>query len=213
MYIAKRNIVATVVILLICLNISVRTVFAQNASLNVEPATATIDIDEELTVNITIKDLPDPPALFGYELVLHFDKNYLEAISADPEPEGHFLTPTTGVPPGIFIVYPGTIDNELGTVAFAVTLLAPEVGRSGSGLLCSVTFRGKAEGLALLTLEDVVLADYPLAHEIPEEDYDINDSEITVIPEFSAIAMMLLLLAATAMILFLRKKSLLEIKI
>lgn len=212
MYTAKRNIVATVVILLICLNVSVRTVFAQKASLDVEPATAIIDIDEELTVNITINDLPDPPALFSYELVLHFDKNYLEAISAEAEPEGHFLTPTSGVPPGIFVVYPGNIDNELGTVEFAVTLLAPEEGRSGSGVLCSVTFRGKAEGLALLTLEDVILAD-PLAQAIPEEDYDINDSEITVIPEFSAMAMMLFLLAATGVILFLRKKSLLKIKI
>jgi len=212
MYTAKRNIVATVVILLICLNVSVRTVFAQKASLDVEPATAIIDIDDELTVNITINDLPDPPALFSYELVLHFDKNYLEAISAEAEPEGHFLTPTSGVPPGIFVVYPGNIDNELGTVEFAVTLLAPEEGRSGSGVLCSVTFRGKAEGLALLTLEDVILAD-PLAQAIPEEDYDINDSEITVIPEFSAMAMMLFLLAATGVILFLRKKSLLKIKI
>jgi len=211
MYITKKNIIAAPVVLLICLYMFVPMAFAQNASLNVEPPSAIIDIDDELTVNITVSDLPDPPAMFSYQLTLHFSTAYLEAISAEI-PEGHFLTPTSGVPPGIFVVDPGTIDNDLGTVSFAVTLMAPEEGKSGSGVLCTVAFRGIAQGAALLTLENVILAD-PQAQAIPEEDYDINDSEITVIPEFSAVAMMLLLLAATGMILFLKKKSLLGTKI
>ena len=210
MYAMKGKILIAMIVSLMCSYVFVPMALAQNASLNVEPPSATIDIDDELTVNITISDMP-APGLLGYQLVLHFDTDYLNATSAEI-PDGHFLTPTSGVPPGLFVVQPGTINNTAGTVSFAATLLAPEEGKTGSGVIGTVTFRGKAEGIALLTLEGVVLAD-PDAKQIPEETYDINDGEITVIPEFSAVAMMLLLLAATGVVLFLKKKALLGTKI
>lgn len=212
MYTMRRKIVVAVVLSLMCFYVFVPMALAQNASLNVEPSSATIDIDDELTVNITVSDWLDPvPGLFSYQLVLQFDADYLEATSAEI-PDGHFLTPTSGVPPGIFIVQPGIINNTLGTVSFAVTLLAPEEGKTGSGVIGTVTFRGTAEGIASLTLEGVVLAD-PDAKAISEETYDVNDGELTVIPEFSAVVMMLLLLATTGVVLFLKKKALLGTKI
>ena len=210
MYTMRRKIVVAVVLSLMCFYVFVPMALAQNASLNVEPPSATIDVDDELTVNITISDLP-APGLFSYQLVLRFDADYLEATSAEI-PDGHFLTPTSGVPPGIFIVQPGIINNTLGTVSFAATLLAPEEGKTGSGVIGTVTFRGTAEGIASLSLEGVVLAD-PDAKAISEETYDVNNGEITVIPELSAVAMMLLLLVATGVVLFLRKKALLGTKI
>jgi len=188
---------------------------AQNASLNLEPSSETIDIDDELTVNITVSDWLDPVAgLFSYELVLQFDADYLEATSAEI-PDGHFLTPTSGVPPGIFIVRPGIINNTQGTVSFAVSLISPEEPKTGSGVLCTVTFRGTAEGIASLTLEDVILVTLvdDKVQAISEETYNINDGEITVVPEFSAVAIMLLLLAATGVVLLLKKKALLGTKI
>ena len=216
MYTMRRKIVVAVVLSLICFYVFIPMALAQNASLNVEPSSATIDINDELTVNITVSDWLDPvPGLFSYELVLQFDADYLEATSADADPEGHFLTPTSGVPPGIFIVRPGNINNTQGTVSFAVSLIAPEEGKTGSGVLCTVTFRGVAEGIASLTLKDVILVKYVdgKVQSISEEIYDINDGELTVIPEFSAVVMMLLLLATTGVVLFLKKKALLGTKI
>jgi len=206
MYTMKRRITIPMIVSLICFYLFVPMAFAQNASLNVDPPSATVDIDQELTVSITVSDMPEP-GLFSYELVLHFDPDYLNATDAEI-PDGHFLTPTTGVPPGIFIVWPGLINNTAGTVSFAVTLLAPEEGKTGSGVLCTVTFSGKAEGTTSLTIENVVLAD-PEAQEIPPDTYDLNDGEVTVIPEFSTVAMILLLLAFTSVILFMKKKDLL----
>lgn len=202
----KRRITVPMVVLIMCFCLFVPMAFAQDASLSVDPASATVDIDQELTVSITVSDMPEP-GLFSYQLVLRFDPDYLNATDAEI-PDGHFLTPTSGVPPGIFVVQPGVINNTAGTVSFAATLLAPEEGKSGSGVLCTVTFSGKADGIASLTLEDVVLAD-PEAQEIPPEDYDLNDGEVTVIPEFSTVAMILLLLAFTGVIVFLKKKNML----
>lgn len=212
MYTAKRKIIVAAVVSLMCFYVFVPSILAQDASLNVEPSSATIDIDDELTVNITVSDwLDTTPGMFSYQMVLQFDTDYLEATSAEI-PDGHFLTPTSGVPPGIFIVQPGLINNTLGTVSFAATLLAPEEAKTGDGVIGTVTFLGVAEGVASLTLEGVVLADAN-AQPIPEENYSINDGEITVIPEFSTVAMILLLLAFTGVILFLKKKDLLVPKI
>lgn len=204
MYPTKRSIMAVAVVLLMCIYFSVPKTLAQTASLNVETPSETINIDEELTVNITISDMPSP-GVIGYELELHFDTTYLEAVSAGM-PSGHFLEPEN--PTKIFIVRAGDINNTEGIVEFAAQLLPPEFppGKTGSGIIGTVTFRGKAEGLASVTIQDVILVD-PDANPIPEANYDINDGEITVIPEFSAVAMMLLLLAATSVVLFLKKKA------
>lgn len=210
MYAMKGRGIIAMIVSLMCFYLIVPMTLAQTASLDVDPPTATIDIDQELTVSITVSDMPEP-GLFSYQLELHFDPDYLNATSAEI-PDGHFLTPTSGVPPGIFVVQPGVINNTGGTVSFAVTLLAPEEGKTGSGVLGTVTFSGKAEGVASLTLEEVVLAD-PNAQPIPEEDYDLNDGEVTVIPEFSAVTMILLMLVFTGVILLLRKKDLLVTKI
>jgi len=204
----KRNILAVAALLLICACMSVPKAFAQKASLNVEPQEGVIsNIGEELTVNITIKDLPSP-GMFGYELKLYFDTTYLNATKAEI-PSGHFMTPTD--PTKIFIVDPGTINNTLGRVSFALTLLAPEGGKTGTGILCKVTFQGKAVGVSPLTFTDVILVD-PDAVEIPKANYDINDGQITVIPEFSTVLMVLLFLVVTVSAIMLKKKALPKMK-
>ncbi|MEM3731330.1 MAG: cohesin domain-containing protein [Candidatus Bathyarchaeia archaeon] len=213
MYPQKKYIIIATAILL-CIFAAIPKGFAQKASLNIEPSSAVIsNVGETVTINITIHDMPSP-GLFSYQLKIYFNKAYLKATSASI-PTGHFLTPTSGVPPGIFIVDPGTIDNNAGTVSFAATLLAPETGKTGSGVLCQITFEGLAEGVSQITFgepgSEVILAD-PEANEIPSANYDLNGGQITVVPEFSSMLVVLLLLVTLMSVIVLRKKNLIKTK-
>jgi hypothetical protein len=121
----------------------------------VAPSYVSVGVVEIFSVNIDIADVSSP-GLFSYQVMLCFDVDCLEAIAAEM-PDGHFLTPTT--PSELFVVYPGKIDNTLGTVSFAATLLAPEEGKTGSGTLARVQFRAIAAGDSSLALADVILVD------------------------------------------------------
>jgi hypothetical protein len=179
------------------------TAFAVKPSLNVEPAIAIVqNVGEEKTVNITVKDISDPK-LFSYELKLYYNTTYLEVVGAEI-PTGHFLTPT--IKPGnIFIVDSGTNNTDAGYVSFAATLLAPEEGKTGSGVLCTVTFRGKALGVSTLELRDVILVD-STATEFPGDSYDIYNGSIEVIPEFSTAMLAILLVIASLYVIALKRK-------
>ncbi|MDH5595259.1 MAG: protein kinase [Candidatus Bathyarchaeota archaeon] len=158
---------------------------APNMSLNVFPSSVYLGVDDVFKVDITISNVPSP-GVFSYKLVLHFDPDCLNATDAEI-PSGHFLTPTSGVPPGIFIVQPGVINNTAGTVSFAATLLAPEEGKTGSGVLGTVVLMGMASGKSRLSLRNVVLAD-PNAQSVLQEKFDINDGNVVVEPTRSKLS-------------------------
>lgn len=167
--------VAMLVLLAMCFCVVVPLGYAQNASVNVVPASATIGINGVLVVNVTVSGI-QTPSLFSYQLELHFDPAILEGVSAEI-PVGHFMTPVS--PPKIFIVDSGTINNEAGSISFAVTLLAPEAGKTGSGILCTATLRGKAEGNSSLSLENIILVDED-AENFPEGGFVLNNGTVTV---------------------------------
>ncbi|MDH5266703.1 MAG: cohesin domain-containing protein [Candidatus Bathyarchaeota archaeon] len=158
-------------------DVSVNSGSSASFEVYVNPGYNDIEVGEEFSVSIDITGVAYP-GIFGYELILNFNPAYLEATYTEI-PNGHFLTPTSEVPPGLLIVQPGVIDNTAGTVSFAVTLTTPEEGKTGSGILGTITFRGKAEGLALLTLEEVVLVD-PDAQAILENQYVLKNGSVNI---------------------------------
>lgn len=137
--------------------------------------TDTTAVGFEFNVSIMSADW-SAPGVFGFQFELGYDNSMLEAVAA-VIPEGHWFTPTSGVPPGIFVVDPGTINHEEGYVSFGASLLAPEEGRTEGGIIAIVTLRitatpdmGKTLECAL-ELQNMVLPD-PSAVEIPADSYD-----------------------------------------
>jgi len=79
-------------------------------------------------------------------------------------PEGHFLTPTLD-PASIFITTL-KIYQESGYVDVALTLLGEEPGKTGSGVLATITFNVIGIGSCTLDISDSLFAD-PDINEIP----------------------------------------------
>jgi len=156
----------------------VRSSYAETGTaISIEPAVSVIHVGEEFRVNITIRDMVSP-GLFSYELKLYYDKDRLIVTSAS-FPPNHFLEMkgVIVIPPGPYQYY---FNFDAGYVCIAATLLYPEPGRTGSGVLATVTFKGIAEGLATLQLKDVILVD-PNFSLIPQVNYDVNDAYVRLI--------------------------------
>ncbi len=149
--------------------------FAQNASVNVVPASSNIGINGMLVINVTVSDI-ETPSLFSYQLELHFDPAILEAVNAEV-PTGHFMTSASAGK--IFVVDGGTIDNNAGFISFAVTLLGDETGKTGSGVLCTATLKGKTEGESSLSLENLILVDTNAAN-FPAGSFVLNNGIMLV---------------------------------
>jgi hypothetical protein len=118
------------------------------------------------------------PGVIGYEFKLTYDNTMLEAVAAEI-PTGHWFTPAIK-PTNFFPVDSGTINQTAGLVNFAAALLAPEEGKTGSGILADVTFRILKSPSANETLScDLGLAQVimvgPSAQVISPDDYTIVD--------------------------------------
>lgn len=157
-------------------DVSVNSGSSASFEVYVSPEYNDLEVGEECSVSIDITGV-SYPGIFSYQLILNFNPTYLEATYAEI-PNGHFLTPTAGSP-NLSIVWPGTIDNTEGIVSFAATLLSSEEGKTGSGVLGTVTFRGKADGTTLLSFEDVIFAD-PDGQHILESQYVLKNGSVSV---------------------------------
>jgi hypothetical protein len=152
---------------------------AQGAQIFVDPAenifyTDTTSVGTEFTVDVMAVDWVDPGVL-GYEFKLSYDNTMLEAVAA-AIPDGHWLTPE-GAPTSFFPVDSGTINHAEGLVSFAATLLSPEPGKTGGGVIATITLQITAAPALGETLEcdlaivEAILVD-PTATEIPPASYD-----------------------------------------
>jgi hypothetical protein len=107
--------------------------------------------------------------LYGAEVHLAFDPARLEVQDADPDTEGVQIQ--AGDFPSPDFVVQNQADNARGTIDYAATQLAPREAVNGSGVLATVTVKGKDKGTSLLTFVGAKLAD-PDGHEIPSQTVD-----------------------------------------
>ena len=121
------------------------------------PSLTNVTVGGTTTVNVSISDAVD---VFAFQFDLGFNS---ARISASNLVEGSFLA---GGGDTFFV--PGSIDNLGGSIAFTGnTLLTAIAGESGGGILATVTFTGLSEGLAGLSLFNVVLLDSSLSTIVP----------------------------------------------
>jgi hypothetical protein len=107
--------------------------------------------------------------LYGAEVHLAFDPARLEVQDADPDTEGVQIQ--AGDFPSPDFVVQNQADNVKGTIDYAATQLAPREAVNGSGVLATVTIKGKDKGTSSLTFVGAKLAD-PDGQEIPSQTVD-----------------------------------------
>lgn len=127
---------------------------AQSTVVSIDPASSTVDVGATTTVDIHIADVTD---LYGADVQLTFDPALLEVVDADSSTDG------VQIQPGTFLsadfVVENTVDLAAGTIDFAITQMAPQDPVSGSGVLATITFEGKADGTSAIAFASVNLSD------------------------------------------------------
>jgi LysM repeat protein len=132
----------------------------------VDPAWQRIGPQGTTEVAIRIENVT---RLYGAEVHLTFDPNYLEIQDADPDKSGVQLQ--TGSFPAPDFVVQNQADNIGGTIDYAVSQLAPREPVDGSGVLATITVKTKGEGTSRLAFSGAKLAS-PDGQQIPAEALD-----------------------------------------
>jgi hypothetical protein len=135
--------------------------------------------------------------LYGAEVHLAFDPARLEVQDADPDTEGVQIQ--AGDFPSPDFVVQNQADNAKGTIDYAATQLAPREAVDGSGVLATVTVKGKDKGTSSLTFVGAKLAD-PDGQEIPSQTVD-GRVEIAATAVSGGMSSGLLIGAAVAVVL------------
>ena len=161
--------VATLALLLVVLLLSgplTGTGSAQEgATVRLEPFPGQEGADA-VTVAIHIENAT---RLYGAEVHLAFDPTRLEVQDVDPDTEGVQIQ--VGDFPSPDFVVQNQADNARGTIDYAATQLAPREAVDGSGVLATVTVKGKYKGTSSLTFVGAKLAN-PDGQEIPSQTVD-----------------------------------------
>jgi hypothetical protein len=104
--------------------------------------------------------------LAGAEVHLSFDPDVVEVVDADPDEEGIQIA-HGGFLDADFVAQ-NRADPSTGRIDYAVARMPPHEPADGSGPLAVITLRLVGSGEAVLTLQDVLLAD-PEGYPIPVE--------------------------------------------
>jgi hypothetical protein len=115
----------------------------------------TVSPGEELVITLNGQNLKD---LYAYEAVLSYDPDIVELIKAESKLDGFFITPK----------------NENGELTIAFTKIGKTAGEKGNVALCTVAFKGKAQGNANVKLVSVKALDTNLKATVFENNVKIK---------------------------------------
>lgn len=177
----KRTALCTLLALALILAVLPASALAQGTIVLVNPPSQSVNQDATVVVEIKIDSVTD---LYGVDLRLTFDATKLEALDANTTltgvqvEQGAFLNPAEG------FMASNLADNTTGAVQYAFALLSPAPAVTGSGVLVRITFRAKAGGNALVTLNSATLSNNQA---LPITSTLANGS-ITIVPVVSPTA-------------------------
>ncbi len=198
-------------LLLIC---SVNAVLAQSTVVRAVASSSELLVDESLTVDITISNVQN---LAGLDVFLQWNSSVLSlsnvALNLGVSSHSNGVLYGNNLNYDYDTITAGDIYvNETESLG-SYELLAQSVGQStqsfsGSGTIATLTFTVINAGSAGLLIESE-LADHPAAGEVANliEHTDTADS-VNVIPEFTGLIIIALLIAAATSVLIVSKKKL-----
>jgi hypothetical protein len=126
-----------------------------STTVRVSPVSQVVKVGQAAVVEVRVDWVR---GLYGVELGLTFDEARLQAVDTDgnaangiqPSP-GTLLNPMHGA------ISWNWADNSTGQVSFAVSLSPPAPAVDGSGVLLTVAFVARAQGTAMIRLDQVIL--------------------------------------------------------
>jgi hypothetical protein len=101
--------------------------------------------------------LADVEGLYGAEVHLSFDPKAVQVVDAAPDTDGVQLEPGT-LPSPDFVVQ-NQVNNDTGTIDYAVTQLPPSEPGTGSGVIARITFQALKPSVSVVRFEQFLLAD------------------------------------------------------
>jgi hypothetical protein len=157
-------------------------------TLSVTPTPATAAPGASVGVDVVIKDIAD---LYIYQFSVAFDPTVLQVGSLNL---GNFLE-TSGIST---FGDAGMVDNTAGTISFVFnSLLGPELGVNGDGLLLHIDFDTLAAGVSAIGFSDMLFLD-SLSKDIAVDALAgaVNVAAPSDVPEPASLALMALGAAA-----------------
>jgi LysM repeat protein len=119
----------------------------------VSPATTEVVVGATTTVDIRVENVTD---LFGVEVHLAFDPALLEVQDADGGMAGVQIASGSFLNP--YFTAQNVVDQGAGTIDFSISQGPSDPAVSGSGVVATITFEGKAAGTSSVSFTSVVLA-------------------------------------------------------
>ncbi len=126
---------------------------AADASAQLTPAYQNIGVGEMTTVVLRVSNVEN---LYGYQAAIGFNPAVLEVVDSDPNKPGVQVELGTFLHPDF--VQQNNADNGAGAIICVVSQLSPSAAVSGSGVLFTIHFRGKAAGASDVRFTDLRLA-------------------------------------------------------
>jgi hypothetical protein len=126
----------------------------QTAVVRSDPVVLEVSPGQVATLTIILANAQD---VYGIDVRATFDPQIVEVVDADPARDGVQLTPGTFPQPDF--VARNSADNAAGTLRYALTQVNPTAPATGTGVVFTVSFRGKTPGEATLALGPVEMAD------------------------------------------------------
>ena len=135
-------------------NATISCVEGSSPLLSFEPQNLTIGLGEEIIVDVEIEDVNN---LFGVQMEISFNPNYLQIIDTDTSSPGIQIIP--GTCPAPDFILQNSASNTLGNVEYSATSLSPTSPCYGNGLVASIKFEAIAEGKSDINFTSWILAD------------------------------------------------------
>jgi hypothetical protein len=146
------------VFILLCIPGTMRNAFAQSAPVVVRITPATTQVGIGQTVDLAV-EVVDVQAMYGFDVSVSFNPNAVELVDTDPNQVGVQVSLGTFMDAGFVII--DQVDNDAGSLRFAMTQLNPSVPKSGTGNLVVMSFKGKQVNLTSeINLTSVQIAQY-----------------------------------------------------
>ncbi len=142
-------------------------------TLSIVPASAHVAVGSTITVDIRIENVSNLDYL---DVLVTFDPALLEVVDANPAQDG------VQIAVGAFFVNPIVWSNSVEQGDIALTLQAASGAVTGSGVVATITFRGKGAGVSPVTIdEDRLVLQTP--DEVDLYPLSVQNGSITVVSE------------------------------
>jgi hypothetical protein len=126
----------------------------EQATLQLVPHTIRLEVNTTTVLDLAVTEVS---GLYGVEAHLRFDPEVLEIVDADPTRPGVQLESGTFPTPDFVAL--NQVDNQTGTIDYAVTQLSPREPREGSGVVAHISVRAKRPSTTQVEITEFILTD------------------------------------------------------